>query len=299
MNNRNYSPKGSHFLRRILAIALLILCASSLASAQSDKEKEVIQLTLDYEQAYLKKDVAFFERLLAPDYTFASEVGTTDDRAKALEYLRTEKQTPTFNLVSSKSDDMRARVMGDMAVVTGTYTVQTTAVGAAAGEPHTDAGRFTIVYAKRDGRWMVIAEHLSERQHDRKLMEQQVLKLGQDYGKMIERGDVGSIERLLAGDYLFTNERGQVRNKAEDLATYKTGDTKIESAKTFDQKVRVIGNNAVIETGSFHVKGTRKGKPFDVTERYTATWVWRGGRWQLASDHNSTISPTTTISKKE
>ena len=79
-------------------------------------------------------------------------------------------------------------------------------------------------------------------------------------------------------------------NKTEDLATYKDRKSKIESAETTDQKVRVIGNNAAIETGTFRVKGTDKdGKPFDETERYTTTWVWRGGRWQIVADHTSEI----------
>jgi len=80
-------------------------------------------------------------------------------------------------------------------------------------------------------------------------------------------------------------------NKTEDLATYKDRKSKIESAETTDQKVRVIGNNSAIETGTFRVKGTDKdGKLFEETDRYTTTWVWRDLRWQIAADHTTTAA---------
>jgi ketosteroid isomerase-like protein len=114
--------------------------------------------------------------------------------------------------------------------------------------------------------------------------------MGQEYGKMIQRGDAAEIEKILATEYLYTNEKGEIKNKAEDVAGYKDRKSKLASVETTDQKVRVIGNGAAIETGTFRVKGTDKdGKPFDETERYTTTWVWRGGRWQIAADHTSTV----------
>jgi hypothetical protein len=63
----------------------------------------------------------------------------------------------------------------------------------------------------------------------------------------------------------------------------------IESTELSDQKVRVIGNGAAVETGKYRTKGTNKGKAFDETGRYTTTWVWRGGRWQIVADHTSVI----------
>jgi ketosteroid isomerase-like protein len=142
---------------------------------------------------------------------------------------------------------------------------------------------------KRGGKWMVVAEHVSEVQHDRKLMEQQVLKMGQEYTRMIKNQDGAAVERILADEYMYTNEKGKVKNKAEDLAGYKTP-AKFEIFEVSDQKVRVIGNNAAIETGIVRFKGaSHDGKPFDGSERYTTTWVWRGGRWHVAADHTSEI----------
>jgi len=43
-----------------------------------------------------------------------------------------------------------------------------------------------------------------------------------------------------------------------------------------------------IETHEITVIKTN-GKSFDETERYTTTWVWRMGRWQIVGDHTSMI----------
>jgi hypothetical protein len=63
----------------------------------------------------------------------------------------------------------------------------------------------------------------------------------------------------------------------------------IESTEISDQKVRVIGNGAAVETGTYKAKGSNKGKAFEESGRYTTTWVWRGGRWQIVADHTSAI----------
>ena len=51
-------------------------------------------------------------------------------------------------------------------------------------------------------------------------MEQQVLKMGQDYGRTIKTQDAAALERILADEYMNTNQRGKVENKAENVASY-------------------------------------------------------------------------------
>ena len=278
-------------MKKLTAIATLIMISVTLAFAQNSKaEQEVLKFNSEYEQAQINRDVAFFERVFADDYTFSSETGKTENKAQALEWLRKEKEKATSKLISLKSEDVKAKVMGNTAILTGTWVATTTPAGDDKAEPHTDKGRYTAFLEKQNGRWMVVAEHVSEAPHDRKLMEQQVLKLGQDYTQMIKNQDAAAIERILADEYLFTNERGKVKNKTEDLANYKTSPSKFAIFEISDQKVRVIGNGAAVETGTVRFKGTGKdGKPFDGSERYTTTWVWRGGRWQIVADHTSEI----------
>jgi ketosteroid isomerase-like protein len=138
----------------------------------------------------------------------------------------------------------------------------------------------------------VPAQHVKDtkkakRPHDRRLMLEQVSKLNEDYGAMIQRGDAAAIERVLADNYLLTDEEGKVFSKADDLATYKNRQFKIESMKYLDQKVRVVGDAVVIANATINFKGTKDGKLFDITEQCTTIWAWQDGRWQIVSDHFS------------
>ena len=277
-------------MKKLTTIWLLIIVSATSAWAQSKDEKEILKVIADYDQAFINQDIGFLENNLADDYIISGDDGTSKNRMQTIEEARKEKTTPTGKTVSFKSVSDGVRVVGNIAVATGDWMWSGTSIGNPQGEPHNDKGRYTMVLEKRSGKWKVIAEHFSEAAHDKKMMEAQVLKMGQEYGKIILRGDAAEVERILADEYTYTNEKGEVKNKAEDVAGYKDRKSKLESAETTDQKVRLIGNNVAIETGTFRVKGTDKdGKPFDETERYTTTWVWRGLRWQIAADHTSEI----------
>jgi ketosteroid isomerase-like protein len=77
-------------------------------------------------------------------------------------------------------------------------------------------------------------------------------------------------------------------NKAQALANAKA--TKYVSAEYLDVKVTVFGDTA-IATGGFKGKGTNaSGKPLDVHERWTDTWVkMPNGKCQCVATQGSTI----------
>ena len=277
-------------MKKLLKVTLLIFVTMLSVSAQNNKtEQDIRNLLAEYEQAVIKRDIAFVERIWANDFIYSGTSGTMENRMQSLEYLKQERDKPTYKINLFKNENQKVRVTGNTAIVTGDWTLQSAPVDSSADEPHTDKGRITTILEKRNGRWMIIAEHESEQQHDRKLMEQQVLKLNREYSNMIQRGNQTEIERILADDYLLTDESGKVFNKAEDLETYKNRQIKIESVETLDQKVRVISNNAAIATATIRFKGTKNGKPFDITEQCTTTWVFRKLRWQIVADHISYV----------
>jgi ketosteroid isomerase-like protein len=274
-------------MNKTLLITGLILGLAFTSHAQT-AEQEILKIHAGLDSAFIKKDMAFFESVLAPDYVYSDPQAKTYDRAGNLEQLKKEFENTTYKAVNATTENPRVKIMGNTAMITADWTF-TSLANSPKAEPHLDRGRYTGVYEKRDGKWMLVGEHFSEAPHDRKLMEQQVMKAGMEYARIIKSQDAAAIEQILADEYMFTNEEGKVKNKAEDIADYKKGETKVEVAEISDQKVRVIGNGAAIETGTFRIKGTEKGKAFDSTERYTTVWVWRAGRWQVAADHVSTI----------
>lgn len=132
----------------------------------------------------------------------------------------------------------------------------------------------------------------SKQPADRRAMVEQVSRLNEEYSIMIQRGNATEIERVLADDYVLTDESGRVFTKTDDLATYKDRKIKIEFVKTLEQKLRVAGDAVVIANARINFKGTRaSGESFDITEQCTTTWAWRNGRWQIVSDHISFVKP--------
>ena len=109
-----------------------------------------------------------------------------------------------------------------------------------------------------------------------------------NYDNAISTQDARMFDSLLSAEFTFVNEHGKMRNKAEEIEQIKSADLKITSVKSEDKKFRIHRSTAV-ETGVFTVSGTYKGKPFTDKGRYTSTWFYSNGKWQLASDHTSII----------
>ena len=93
---------------------------------------------------------------------------------------------------------------------------------------------------------------------------------------------------LLANKLINTGSDGKVTVKAESLASAKA--TKYDSVAYDDVKVTAFGGTA-IATGDFKAKGTdASGKPLDVHERFTDTWVkMPNGQWQCVASHQSLV----------
>ena len=119
-------------------------------------------------------------------------------------------------------------------------------------------------------------------------IEKAVAALEQQWLQSQKTNNPDLVAPLLADKFVETSSDGKVMNKAEALAQAKA--TKYVSAEYQDVKVTVFGDTA-IATGGFKGKGTdASGKPMDVHERWTDTWVkMPSGKWQCVATHGSTI----------
>jgi ketosteroid isomerase-like protein len=90
----------------------------------------------------------------------------------------------------------------------------------------------------------------------------------------------------LADKFVSTSSDGKMSSKADWATTAKS--TKYSTADYSDLKVTVFGGTA-IATGIERLKGTdASGKPLDVNERWTDTWVkMPSGKWQCVASHQS------------
>lgn len=275
-------------MKHLILMALTILMAAGIGVAQTKDEAQIAAMMDNLNKAYVARQIAPFEAAFAEDFTGVYPDGLTRTRAEILKEMKDEIAKPTGKSISETWDNMKVRVNGNAASVMARWTSVSQSLEPGA-EPHTDHGGYVAYLEKRDGKWLLVSEAMSEAQHDRKLMEQQVLAAGSAYDAIMKSRDKAAYERMLHKDYLYTTDEGKLISRADDIARFSSGDITINTVEVTDKKVRIAGNTSAVETGQYHVTGTFKGKAFEETGRYTTTWVWRDLRWQILADHNSIV----------
>ena len=138
-------------MKQILPACLLLAATAPLGHAKSDKnsvEQTLIQMEQDWSQADIKKDATTLNRILAGDWIGIDFEGTVLNKAQAL----TGISSNSGSLESTVLRDIKVRVYGNTAVVTGTDTER--------GEYHgKDSGKYlwTDVFVRRNGRWQAVS----------------------------------------------------------------------------------------------------------------------------------------------
>lgn len=109
----------------------------------------LIDLNRDYIQSVQTSNVQRFEEILADDFLCSLPDGSLIDRERFLAV--TAKPVTIANL---EAHDVDVRLMGDVAIIHARTTF-TTADGRAA------SGRYTDVWARRNGRWLAVSAHVT------------------------------------------------------------------------------------------------------------------------------------------
>jgi len=100
--------------------------------------------------------------------------------------------------------------------------------------------------------------------------------------------DSAALDALVSSRFVNTEWDGEVSDKQRFLVDIKDPQFKPTLANIQDVKMNFFGDAAVV-TGTYHVKGTYRGKPYDHVGRFTDTWIYDTGRWQCVASHTSLI----------
>jgi hypothetical protein len=129
--------------------ALVAMVWFALASLASDSTEQIKQLERDRQAAFVKNDVAQLERQTADDYTTINASGKLSDKPHMMENLRAEKT----RVLSVDLTDLKARIYGNTAILTGRYDDVHVTAGVRA-EAH---ALFTRVFVKNGDAWQAVA----------------------------------------------------------------------------------------------------------------------------------------------
>src|SRR6185295_3842304 len=128
----------------VIATALCLATLAAPARAQG-VEEQLKKMERDRAAAVVKGDVAMLEGLTSDDYTLINANGEVSDKAATMKAIKTGVIKLTANNVS----DLKVRVYGDTAVVTG----KSDAKGTIGGRELKGPVMFTRVYVKKNGKW--------------------------------------------------------------------------------------------------------------------------------------------------
>jgi ketosteroid isomerase-like protein len=140
MNQR----RSAFVIASVLSVATLL----GLAWAAS-VEEELKKLETDRAAAVVKGDVATLEKQTSDDYTLINMYGQMSGKSQMIDNFKSGQT----KLTSDDLSDMKVRVYGNTAVITG----KADAAGTMAGKDVKGQIAFTRVYVKKGGSWQSVA----------------------------------------------------------------------------------------------------------------------------------------------
>jgi ketosteroid isomerase-like protein len=160
-------------MKQILVVILLAMILSSFAFGQKKAagkktqassptkttapanrvQEQLKKLEEEWATAFIKRDGAALNRILAEDYYIIDPNGSVGNKAQTIEDITSGNTV----FESIKYDDLNVRVYGTFAIVTGGETVTVRSNG----QSSTVTFRFTDVFTLRRGQWQAVSSQLT------------------------------------------------------------------------------------------------------------------------------------------
>jgi ketosteroid isomerase-like protein len=138
-------------MTRTVVLFVVSACLLAAQNKGSAAEQDVMRIEKEMLAAVLKGDAGPSERYLAENYVFTGPDGLSMGKAQSIQDLK----SGYLKLQAASLDDTKVHVYGDTAIVTyssndkGTYK----------GKDISGKTRWTDVFVKQSGRWMIVASH--------------------------------------------------------------------------------------------------------------------------------------------
>ena len=139
-------------MKALLTILLCLVFCPCVASAQEKTgsvEQTLLQLRREFWEAASRIDLAAVERFVSDEYMETESTGEVSTKADLIVALKELAKVPASMLPPwPVIDDVKVRVYGDTAIMTGRSTFQLKEI---------EHFRFTEVYVKQKGQWRLVA----------------------------------------------------------------------------------------------------------------------------------------------
>jgi len=146
---------------KFIPVVVLILIASTgpiqltpVEQSDSAAKDELIQIERELAVAWPKGDKQTIDRILAPDWSVTNALGQVQTKDQV---MRDAFQSDILKVKSASVDEIKVRLFGNTAIVTG----RSVSEGLYVGKSFSATLRFTDVFVKRKRHWQVVASHAS------------------------------------------------------------------------------------------------------------------------------------------
>lgn len=138
-----------------LAVSLLAALAFTLFAQDKDKSDAatIRSMELKWTESYKLRQVDILSSLLADDFVITIEDGSTYSKTGYISH----SAEPSVHVEVADMSDLKVRMHGNTAVVTGSYHER----GTSDGKRYEYHDRFTDIWMKAGGKWQVVASHYS------------------------------------------------------------------------------------------------------------------------------------------
>ena len=143
-------------IRGTYAVILSVTVVLSAHGAKESVQADLQQACNDYAAAHQKRDAKLFDKMLAEEFRLIDQAGKIADKET---YIR-DATSPELTIESMKASEVELRVYGDAAIETG--RVKTAIAASEFGKSAVNDLRYTDVWIKKDGRWQLVSEHMSQ-----------------------------------------------------------------------------------------------------------------------------------------
>ena len=137
-----------------VCVVVLVFGVGILTKAQTQSvEQELIKLEKEWSDAEVKKDAAFFDRIMADNFIGTGATGNVYSKAQDIAGLKSGEE----KITTAVSDEFVVHVYRDAAVV----AYRSTEKGQNKGKDYIWEARWTDTWIKKAGRWYCVASHCS------------------------------------------------------------------------------------------------------------------------------------------
>lgn len=135
-----------------LMTSILVSGAGGTPPRSGDRnrtEQELRALETAWDNAVAAKDTMALGRIIADDFVMIGANGTVSDKRLLIEGIA----DPQLQIEPFQTEDVRVRIYGNVAVLTGRYSQR----GRWQGQAYETAARYTDVYVRSGGRWRAVS----------------------------------------------------------------------------------------------------------------------------------------------